>query len=58
MNMPSRFQIGLATVAAALALAVQPALAQTFPDKPIRFVTPYPAGGGALPACGRDYHHG
>ncbi|MGO3123405.1 MAG: Bug family tripartite tricarboxylate transporter substrate binding protein [Advenella sp.] len=35
----------LAIVAGSLAMA--PALAQSFPDKPIRWIVPYPAGGGS-----------
>ncbi|TFY96797.1 Bug family tripartite tricarboxylate transporter substrate binding protein [Ramlibacter rhizophilus] len=37
----------LQTLAASLALAAAPAFAQAnFPSKPIRFIVPYPAGGG------------
>jgi tripartite-type tricarboxylate transporter receptor subunit TctC len=35
----------VATLAIAAVLAVQPALAQTYPAKPIRIVAPYPPGG-------------
>ena len=35
----------LAIIAGSLAMA--PALAQSFPDKPIRWIVPYPAGGGS-----------
>lgn len=41
----SRLNLCLAATLALLTGAAAPALADTFPDKPIRFVTPYPAGG-------------
>lgn len=44
MKKPSRLKLGLIAAAAVVGFA-QPAMAETFPDKPIRFVTPYPAGG-------------
>ena len=40
----TRRQAGLA-LALAGALAAVPALAQTFPDKPVRLIVPFPPGG-------------
>ncbi|MGY0196528.1 Bug family tripartite tricarboxylate transporter substrate binding protein [Leptothrix sp. BB-4] len=39
-------QIGLATLASAALLAGLPAQAEDFPSKPVRIITPFPAGAG------------
>ena len=36
----------LALMLGAAAFSVSPALAQTYPSKPIHLIVPYPAGGG------------
>ena len=44
-------KIGLRTVLAALLLAVSPAAAQTWPQKPVRIIVPFPAGGSNDTLC-------
>jgi tripartite-type tricarboxylate transporter receptor subunit TctC len=45
MTLPRRKFLRLAGMAAALPVVSHPALAQTYPTRPIRWVVPYPAGG-------------
>lgn len=42
-----RFLFGVLYVAVSLFAAVAPASAQTYPDRPIRWIIPWPPGGGA-----------
>src|SRR5262249_16410663 len=45
MTLPRREFLHLAGAAIALPALSHPAIAQTYPSRPIRFVGPYPAGG-------------
>jgi tripartite-type tricarboxylate transporter receptor subunit TctC len=45
MTLPRRKFLRLAGLATALPIVSRPALAQTYPTRPIRWVVPYPAGG-------------
>ena len=45
--MISKAIAAIAAIAAATVLAAPPALAQTYPTKPVRLIIPFPAGGGA-----------
>jgi tripartite-type tricarboxylate transporter receptor subunit TctC len=45
MTLPRREFLRLAGLATALPVVSHPALAQTYPSRPIRWVVPYPAGG-------------
>jgi tripartite-type tricarboxylate transporter receptor subunit TctC len=45
MTLPRRKFLRLAGLATALPVVSRPALAQTYPTRPIRWVVPYPAGG-------------
>lgn len=45
MKLPRRQFLRLAGAAAALPVLPRPALAQTYPTRPVRWVVPYPAGG-------------
>lgn len=45
MKKSSRLKLGLVAAMVSAAGLAQPALAADFPNQPIRFVTPYPAGG-------------
>ena len=40
-----RLAVAIATVAAFVLCAAAPALAQDYPDRPIRVIVPFPAGG-------------
>ena len=42
-----RFLLGVLSVALSLLAAAGPAHAQTYPDRPIRWIIPWPPGGGA-----------
>ena len=42
-----RFLFGILSVALSLFAAAGPACAQTYPDRPIRWIIPWPPGGGA-----------
>jgi tripartite-type tricarboxylate transporter receptor subunit TctC len=45
MTLPRRAFLRLAGTATVLPLVARPAIAQTYPTRPIRWVVPYPAGG-------------
>jgi tripartite-type tricarboxylate transporter receptor subunit TctC len=45
MNLPRRKFLRLAGAAATLPVLSRPAIAQTYPTRPIRWIVPYPAGG-------------
>jgi tripartite-type tricarboxylate transporter receptor subunit TctC len=45
MTIPRRRLLRLAGAAIALPALARVAIAQTYPNRPIRFVVPYPAGG-------------
>jgi tripartite-type tricarboxylate transporter receptor subunit TctC len=45
MKFPRREFLRLAGMAAALPAVARPAIAQTYPTRPIRWIVPYPAGG-------------
>src|SRR5688572_910694 len=45
MNLPRRKFLRLAGAAATLPVLARPAIAQTYPTRPIRWIVPYPAGG-------------
>ena len=49
---PKRFVLACTGLAAAFAMATAPAAAQTYPDRPIRLVVPF-AAGGATDVLGR-----
>src|SRR5258705_2135544 len=45
MKFPRREFLRLAGMAAAITAVARPAIAQTYPTRPIRWIVPYPAGG-------------
>ncbi|HZO47234.1 MAG TPA: tripartite tricarboxylate transporter substrate binding protein [Xanthobacteraceae bacterium] len=45
MNLPRRKFLRLAGAAATLPILARPAIAQTYPTRPLRWIVPYPAGG-------------
>jgi tripartite-type tricarboxylate transporter receptor subunit TctC len=52
MNLSRRFHVAALAAAGALAFAAQPAFAQAWPEKPIKIIVPYGAG-GSVDAIGR-----